>query len=282
MRVARFDYHNHESYSKDARSTKVEDYIVAAERLGIEELAITTHQIITGDYWDFGIQPSQIQEYIDHIHRLDETTDVRLKVGLEMDYFPSAERELEALEAEYPFDFILGSTHFIGPYDVGSRIDTPTYFANRSIREATAEYFNYWRKAVESGLFDVMAHPDYWRRYLYLVRPEPVDFSEYGDVQEAIDSLVSYGVGIEVNSSGKRYHDEMQYPIKDFLVAAHKAGVKRITIGSDSHVPDTLGYWLPEAVDLLKDIGFKHISTFDDRKNTAHPIDSVVRTVNNL
>ncbi len=281
MRAARFDYHTHESYSKDARSTKIEDYIVAAQKLGIEELAVTTHQIITGDYSDFGIQPYQIPEYIDNIHRLDETTDVRLKVGLEMDYFPSAERELEALVDEYPFDFILGSTHFIDKFDVGSRNDTPQFFANRSIRDATAEYFDVWCMAVESGLFDVMAHPDYWRRYLYLVRPEPVDFSEYGDVQEAIDSLVSYGVGIEVNSSGKRYHDNMQYPIKEFLVAAHEAGVKRITIGSDSHVPDTLGYWLPEAVDLLNDVGFKYVSTFDGRKNTAHPIDSVVRTVNN-
>ena len=281
MRVARFDYHIHETYSKDARSTMVEDYIGVAERLGIEELAITTHQIITGDYWDFGIQPSQIPEYIDHIHRLNETTNVSLKVGLEMDYFPSAERELEALEEEYPFDFILGSTHFIDKYDVGSSVDTPVYFANRSVREATAEYFDYWRRAVESGLFDVMSHPDYWRRYLYLVRPEPVEFSEYGNVQEAIDSLVSYGVGIEVNSSGKRYHDNMQYPIRDFLVAAHDTGVKTITIGSDSHVPDTLGSWLSEAVDLLKGVGFKHVSTFNGRKNTSHPIDSVVRTVNN-
>ena len=281
MRVPRFDYHIHETYSKDARSTKVEDYIVAAERLGIEELAITTHQIITGDYWDFGILLHQIPEYVDNIHRLDETTDVRLKVGLEMDYFPSAERELEALEEEYPFDFILGSTHFIGKFDVGARIDTPKFFANRSVREATAEYFGVWRMAVESGLFDVMAHPDYWRRYLYLVRPEPVDFSEYGGALEAIDSLVSYGVGVEVNSSGKRYDDNMQYPIKGFLEAAHEAGVKRVTIGSDSHIPDTLGSWLPEAVDLLKDIGFKQISTFNGRKNTSHPIDSVVRTVNN-
>jgi histidinol-phosphatase (PHP family) len=281
MRAARFDYHIHESYSSDARDAKVEDYIEAAERLGIEELAFTTHQIITGSFADFGVQPKEIPEYIDNIHRQSETTDVRLRVGLELDYFPEAERRIEALVDEYPFDFILGSTHFIGEYDVGSIRDAAGYFSGRRLSEATSEYFDLWKRAVESGLFDSMSHPDYWRRFLYLVRSEPADFSEYGGVQEAIDSLVSYDVGFEVNSSGRRHQQGVQYPIREFLEAAHRSGVKRVTLGSDSHSPDNLGYWLPEAVDLLRDVGFKYISSFNGRKNISHPIDSVVITVKN-
>ncbi len=281
MRAVRFDYHIHESYSSDARDAKVEHYIEAAERLGIEELAFTTHQIITGPFADFGVQPEEIPAYIENIHRLRDTTNVKLRVGLELDYFPEAERRIEALVEEYPFDFILGSTHFIGEYDVGSRRDAAEFFSGRRLSEATSEYFGLWRRAVESGLFDSMSHPDYWRRFLYLIRSEPADFSEYGGVQEAIDSLVSYDVGFEVNSSGRRHQHGVQYPIRGFLEAAHRSGVKRVTLGSDSHSPDNLGYWLPEAVDLLRDVGFKYISTFNGRTNTSHPIDSVIRTVKN-
>jgi len=281
MRVARFDYHIHESYSQDARDSSVERYIKAAEEKGIDEIAITTHQIITGEFSGFGVQPAEVQSYVDNIHKLAESTDVVLRVGLEIDYFPEAERELEALIDEYPFDFILGSTHFIGAYDVGSRRDTPAFFSGRSLKEAASDYFNLWRKAVESGLFDSMAHPDYWRRFLYLVRPDPVDFIDYGGALEAIDALVSYDVGFEVNTSGWRHQQKNQYPIRCFLEAANDAGVKKVTLGSDSHLPDQLGFLLPEAVDLLRDVGFKYISSFTLRKNQYNPIDSVVRTVKN-
>ena len=281
MRAARFDYHVHESYSSDARSSTVVLYIDVAEEKGIEEIAFTTHQIIAGPDYDFGVQPDEISNYVDNIQRLDETTDVKLLVGLEMDYFPDFERELEAIVDEYPFDFILGSTHFVGRYDVGARKDAPGFFGGRSLLEATSEYFELWCRAIESGLFDVMAHPDYWRRFLFTVREEPACFSEYGLVNEAIDTLISYDVGIEVNTSGRRHEHQIQYPIREFLEAAHRASLKKITLGSDSHLPEHLGFWFPEAVDLLKDVGFKYISSYENRKNTLHPIDSVVRTVKN-
>lgn len=279
MRSARFDYHVHETYSSDARDSKVEDYIKVAEQRGIEEIAFTTHEIIRGPYSYFGVQLEEVEQYIDNIHRLDETTDVNLLVGLEVDYFSEAQHRIEALLDEYPFDFILGSTHFIGDYDVGSRKDAPGYFGGRSLKEATTDYFRFWIEAVQSGLFDSMAHPDYWRRFLHLVRKEPVLLSEYGLLGEAVDSLVSYDVGIEVNSGGRRHEHGLQYPIRGFLETAYKAGLKKITLGSDSHVPDHLGYWLADAVDLLKDIGFTHISSFKARKHKVNPIDSVVRKV---
>lgn len=281
MRVSLIDYHVHESYSADARESKIADYVEMAEKMGIREIAFTTHQIIVGQYSNFGIQEDEISDYISKIRSLDENTDVKLLAGLEVDYFEEAEREIESLISEYSFDFILGSTHFIGKYDVGSIRDTPLFFNGRSMVEATEEYFNIWCKAIESGLFDSMAHPDYWRRFLHLCRENPVSFNEYGGVHEAIDSLISYNIGVEVNSSGKRHDHHIQYPISEFLGAAHEAGLKKITLGSDSHSPVHLGYMLPEMVDLIREIGFKHISCYRNRKCSFKPIDSIIRNMNN-
>jgi histidinol-phosphatase (PHP family) len=281
MEATRFDYHIHESFSSDARGSNVEKYIEIAEQKGIEELAFTTHQIIKGPFSYFGVQPDEVQSYIDNIHRHNENTDVKLLVGLEVDYFLDAEKEIESLVEEYPFDIILGSVHFVGDYDIGARKDVPSYFSGRSLFEATSEYHEIWCRAVESGLFDIMAHPDYWRRFLYLIRPEPVRFFEYGLVEDAIDVLISYDVGIEVNSAGIRHQHGRQYPIREFLEASYNAGLDKITIGSDSHIPEHLGYWLVQAISLLKNIGYKHISSFKNRKNTLNSIDSVVRTIKN-
>jgi histidinol-phosphatase (PHP family) len=131
-------------------------------------------------------------------------------------------------------------------------------------------------------MFDMMSHPDYWRRYMHNARPEPAKWEEYGQTcLEAIDALKSLNMGVEVNTSGRRHEHGVQYPIREFLEVVHGAGIRKVTIGSDSHTPDTLGYWLVEAVELLCDIGFKHITSFKDRKPIQNPIDSVVRTVNN-
>ena len=41
-------------------------------------------------------------------------------------------------------------------------------------------YFEEMGKAAGSGLFDVIAHPDYFRKYLGLTHEMPVSFEEYG------------------------------------------------------------------------------------------------------
>lgn len=267
------DYHVHETYSSDARDSTVESYIKVAEEIGLKEVAFTTHFVIAGYDKFFGIQEHQISDYVENIKKLDETTDVKLLVSLEVDYFPDEEKRLGKILDEYCFDYVLGSTHYPNGVDIGSIKQAPGYFAGRSLGEACDEFYAFTKTAVESGLFDVVAHPDYWRKFLHLVRDDPVELADYGTVvYDFLDALSSHDVGIEVNTSGRRHKHGIQYPIKEFLYAAYASGVDSITIGSDSHVPDTLGYWLPEAVDLVKDIGFKGICSFRNRKRTLHPI----------
>ncbi|MCW4049191.1 MAG: histidinol-phosphatase HisJ family protein [Candidatus Bathyarchaeota archaeon] len=267
------DYHVHETYSSDARNSTVESYIKVAEKIGLKEIAFATHFIITGYDKFFGIQEHQIADYVENIKNLDETTDVKLLVSLEVDYFPDEEKRLEKILDDYCFDYVLGSTHYPNDVDIGSRKHAPGFFAGRSLGEACDEFYSFTKMAVESGLFDVVAHLDYWRKFLHLVRDEPVELKDYGTVvYDLFDAMNSHEVGLEVNTSGRRHKHGVQYPIKEFLQAAYASGVDRITIGSDSHVPDTLGYWLPEAVDLLRDLGFNGISRYKDRKRTLHPI----------
>ncbi len=267
------DYHVHETFSSDARSSTVESYIKAAEDLGLSEVAFTTHFIITGYDKFFGIHENQIAEYVENIKNLDETTDVKLLVSLEVDYFPGEERRLEKVLDDYCFDYVLGATHYPNDLDIGSLKHAPSFFEGRSISEACDEFYSYTKMAVESDLFDVVAHLDYWRKFIHLVRDEPVELKDYGTVvYDMFDAMNSYDVGLEVNTSGRRHKHGIQYPINEFLEAAFVSGVDRVTIGSDSHVPGTLGFWLPEAVDLLRDIGFKGISRYQGRKRTQHSI----------
>ncbi len=271
------DYHVHERHSRDAATALVSEYVAAAEARGINEIAFTTHLITVGPDVNISIKEAEIPEYIGEIRSAQDGTRVRLLAGLEVDYFPGQERHLESILRGHDFDFILGSTHYINGVDIGSRTQAEGFFQGRPIRKAADEYYTMWKKAIESGLFDVMAHPDYWRKYLHFYGKN-AGWGDYGSVVvEALESAAHKGVGIEVNTAGVRAGTGHFYPLQEFLLAAHEAGIDTVTVGSDSHTVGTLGYHLDEAAKQLMATGFTNLTTFKARNKTRVPIESIVR-----
>jgi histidinol-phosphatase (PHP family) len=271
------DYHVHERHSRDATTAGIPEYIVSAEARGVHEIAFTTHLITIGPDVAISIHEDEIPEYIEDIRKAQKHTGVKLLVGLEVDYFPGEERHLENILSSHDFDFILGSTHYINGVDIGSQTQAEGYFADRPLSRAADEYYTVWKRAIESGLFDVMAHPDYWRKYLHFYG-KTASWGEYGSrVYDALESAADNGIGIEVNTAGERAGTGHFYPLQEFLVAAYEVGIKTVTIGSDSHTAGTLGYRLDEAARMLKAAGFNSLSSFEARKSKKTPIDTLLR-----
>ena len=276
--LVRKDFHVHERHSRDAPGAAVEDYCRAAENRGLDEICFTTHLIISGPDTANSIRVEEIPEYLEEIERAQSSTRVKLRAGLEVDYFPEMEGPLASLIDEYPFDFILGSLHIIRGYDIGERGGSMAFFGGRSLREALDIYYSDWKLAVESGLFDVMAHPDYFRRHLHHTHPEPLTLEDYGPILfEAIDSMASYGVGVEVNTSGYRHGIGDCYPSLEVLRAFKDGGIETVTIGSDSHRVEDLGSGLEEAVARLRSASYDHISIFEGRRNHFVSLDEACR-----
>ena len=279
--VSRYDYHVHDSFSRDAPEASLERIIEIGEKRGLEEICFTSHLIVDGPDKYIGLQPTEIETYIEKILKTDEDTKIKLKTGFEVDYFPEQEKYIEKLLEDYPVDFVLGSTHYINGVDIGSRKGSRKFFENRPLREAVDEYFSTWSQAISSGLFDVMAHPDYWKKFLIDEDKSRINWNNYGDeVYSAINALIENNIGFEVNTSAVRAGWDSFYPLKDFLRHAKEKGVEKVTIGSDTHSPDNLGYKLPNAVKQLKEVGFEYINIFSERKNSKIPIDQVIKEYN--
>jgi len=262
------DYHVHERHSGDAKKTRVIDIVRAAKARNVNEIAFTTHLVTAGPAEGFGIKENEVEEYFDEIYSAQEESDAKLRVGLEVDYFPAEERRLESLLSEYPFDFILGSVHVVNGHEIASGRDSAAFFEGRPLDEAISEYFDIWRKAIESGLFDVMAHPDYFKKYLSLFRSQPLSWRELKPhALDAIQTLVEYNVGFEVNTSCMRHGVGEFFPLQEFVKAAYDAGVKRVTVGSDTHIKETLGYRISDALSCLYDAGFRRVDLYKGRKS---------------
>jgi histidinol-phosphatase (PHP family) len=271
-----FDYHVHESHSRDAPGATLPAIIQVAEERGIREIALTSHLIVKGPDMYLSIKMDELDEYFQGIWEAQENTGVVLRAGLEVDYFPGEEKRLENIIDEHPLDYCLGSIHYLNGVDIGSRRGACNFFTGRPLHEAADEYFTAWRIAAESGLFDVLAHPDYWRKHLQTVRGEPAAIEDYGSAyREALLTLAERGVGLEVNTSSAKYGLTEFYPVQGFLKQAYESGVTTVTVGSDAHTPSALGHRLDEAASNLRRAGFESISTFEGRINQAHRIDDL-------
>jgi len=265
-----FDYHVHERHSSDAAQTSIRDIVKTAEARRVGEVAFTTHMITGGVDENFGKQPHQIQEYLDEILDAQEGTDVALRAGLEVDYFPEEERRIERILDEYPFDFILGSVHRVHGLNIANRAEATQFFKERPLHESINEYLGVWNQAIESGLFDVMAHPDYFKKYLPALGYPILTFDDFTPtIYDSFDRLASYNIGFEINTSSTRHGSGTFFPVNDFVREARIAGVKAITVGSDTHVPETLGFNIPEALDLLSKSGYGEVSTYRGRKRAG-------------
>lgn len=271
------DFHIHESYSSDAPLATPEKYCKVAERRGIDEICFTTHLILTGPDVKHGITPEKIPSYLHDIEIAQENTDVTLRAGLEIDWFPEVEREIEGILDEYTLDYALGSLHYVRGIDIGSRRQSPSFFLGKELVDALDIYFEEWGRAAESGLFDVLAHPDYFRKYLNLTHEMPVSFQEYGSkVHDALDSLGSHGVGIGVNTSGFRHGIGDLYPIKGFMQAAREAGIETVVVGSDCHNVRDLGRNTLGAARRLQREGYDYICVFEERKSRRVSLSEVI------
>ena len=165
-----FDYQNHSTFS-DGEGTVLEICKVADE-MNLKEICITDHIILLKD---FDISIKNIDSYLKAIEEVKPNVKVKVRVGAEIDYFEDKEREIERILDDYPFDYVLGSTHYLGAENLG--LNHSLIYKNKSQIEVYRMYFDKWAKAVTSELFDAMAHPDYVRRWAVPFYGQELEFS---------------------------------------------------------------------------------------------------------
>lgn len=264
------DYHVHSDFSSDSK-TPMELMVEKGITEGLKKLCFTDH--MDYDYppyspdYTFMFDP---EEYIRRINELKSRygKDIELLTGIELGLQPHLSERLTALLAGYDFDFVIGSSHVVDnmdPYYV-------EYWENRSVKDGTIRYFE---SIIENCKafhgFDVYGHIDYIIRYIpgQLKRTVKLDYSyaDYADIlDEVLKTIIAYGKGIEVNTSGLKYGQSYPHPKPEILKRYRELGGELITIGSDAHKPEHLCYDFSIIPDLLKNLGFKYYATFKKRK----------------
>lgn len=263
------DFHVHTDFSGDC-DTPARDQIRQAIALGMKELCITDHH-------DYDVPFSNIDftldvpSYLPYIEKLQQEylPQIRIGTGIELGLQTHLKDYLEELVHTCSFDFIIGSNHFVDGRDPYF----PDFFSGRTEEDAYRHYFEVSLKRIQMlDCFDVLGHLDYIVRY----GPDKNQHYSFHRYQEWIDPilklLIEKGKGLECNTAGYKYGLGHPNPSEDILTRYRQLGGEILTIGSDSHAPQHIGYCFDQAKPLLEQCGFRYYTVFHRRKPEFIPL----------
>jgi len=237
-----------------------EDMVASALFKGIPEIGFTDHLSVKPVNWamDLSLVPFMI-ERISTLQK-DENVSLKIKLGGEIDYYPGMEKEISELINSIPFDYTIGSVHFLGEWNFDTDIRP---YDQINIDKFYTDYFKLVQQSAKSGLFDVIGHCDLAKKFRYYP-----SFRLERLYEETAKVFRKSGVVVELNTSGRIKPCEEFYPSAVFLekLAKHKVP---ITLGSDAHVEQNIGQFFDEALTELKALGYKEIILFNKRNRQS-------------
>lgn len=262
----RVDSHMHTPLCGHAIGEPIEYAAVAAEK-GIDLITITCH--IPMEWEAFGqagirMQREELDDYVALVQRTAQQAKqlgVEVLCGIEAEVYPN-EAELEPMDqilAEYDFDFVLGSLHA----QCRSYIE---WLSKNKVKKDSMKidsYFRHLKDGAQSGRYDSMSHPDVIRTYGVVQSFNPLEHEEV--IRDFLQAVVDEDMCMEVNTSGLTKGDFEVHPDPQILDWAAEMGVK-LTIGSDSHRPGSVGQFFDIIQPMLRDKGFKDLYYFRGRE----------------
>lgn len=255
------DQHLHSLHSFDSQASPDENVERAIE-LGLDGLTFTEHFDTHPDD-----APTCIYDdaaYTATIARLREkyAGAIWIGKGVEVCYQPpQMDRTVDFLR-RHSFDLVLVSVHYMQ----GRAVHIPEYLQGRSCSELTRDYLLAVRDAMRDcarlhrlhgRLFDVLAHPDFIKRYTHRFLGE-VAVDECGaELDDAFTAALEADIVPEINTSTLRQGLDAPMPSVSAVGRYARLGGQAMSLGSDAHRSSDVGGHFPVAASMLREAGLR-------------------------
>ncbi len=295
------DCHVHSSFSADA-SAPMEEQIRAAIAAGLHSLYFTEHVDLDSPFTNAPSDDPESDFHIDYDAYRETYLQckeryagrISLYFGLELGLNVSYAAKLQDYIRSHPdFDFVIGSTHSarngMDPY-YASFFDAPISGSSADSKEPAADwdpYRLYFETALQNvrtfccqKLFDSYGHLDYIlrcgpRRADASCKEQTSDwyYRQYADLIDAIlQELIQHERALELNTSPLKKGFPETNPGKAVLKRYYELGGRLLTIGSDAHAPEAVGFAFDRAAALLSECGFDRYVTYVKRSPIWHAL----------
>lgn len=266
MPTQKFSYHTHtNSFGTYDGKNSAQEMISRAEEIGYTELGISNHLCYHPNMQALNPHPMFQHDFntaldlylrtVDEIRTASLKAKIPVKVGFEVDFFPSAlwRNDFEKFLHKLNLDYVIGATHFIRSEDesfVCNLYRRDGY--NISPEEMHRYLQTYWENVIaciNSGYFNFIAHLDVTKVFGLCLESE---WDEYK--WRVIEALASTHTPTELNTSGWNKSDE-QHPHTWMLKELSARNVP-VIISDDAHSVAMLGQHFDRAEKLLADLNY--------------------------
>lgn len=258
------DYHMHTPLCRHASGEPVE-YARRALALGLTEIGFSDHSpMARDDFDDWRMANLQLDEYVEKVRKAQhDVPQLTIRLALEVDYLPGHEEWIRDLAARHPWDYFIGSVHYISDDWAVDNPNKLSEWKRRDTNEVWTVYFDLLTRAAETGFFEIIGHADLPKKFGH--RPTRDCTPLY---ERFLVAAKKHNCAIELNTAGLRKDCREIYPSRQILALAQQQGVP-ITFGSDAHAPEEVGMNFAEAIQLARSAGYEECWQIDRRKHQS-------------
>lgn len=263
------DLHTHTKNSPDGNH-HVSLMAQTAFENGIEAVAFTDHCEI--DYFYKDNYDKVVENSFNDVSKAQKDFEGKIEIlkGIEIaqpHYIPELS---ETVLKSHNYDEVIGSIHNLRNMEDFYFFKS---FDGYSIDKLMNEYFDEILNMLQWGNFDILAHITYPFRYIFNICGYVEDINKYSKkVDEILKLCAEKDKALEINMGGLKYPINKPSPDIDTVKRYKELGGKLISVGSDSHYAERIGFGIPRAYEMAIEAGFKSVVKFKNRELFEHPI----------
>lgn len=268
------DLHNHTFLCKHAQHISPKAYVDVANRSNLRGYAFCCHNPFPDDSYDLVHRMSWSQfDFFKQLYReqvayAEQVSggEMLVTLNLEVDWVSTDHEKTAAFVREHlqNFDCVLGSCHFNAP-------DEKEYLSDLPYQEVVREYYAEWTQAAASGLFQVMSHLDFYKRF---TSPAWLDqnFELLKPLYlEALRVARVHDVVLEINCTPLTPTDTDFMPSRKILELAVPMGIA-FGLGADAHKVRGVANRFRAALLLCRELGIRELHYFLKKQRHSYSV----------
>ncbi len=258
MKIPNYNYHSHTKRCGHAVYTNDEEYITEYKKYNFKIIGISDHMPYTK--YQLPDERSRMDithfdGYLKSIKKLKKKNkDINILIGLECEYSKILGKHLCSLKDKC--DYLILGEHYIDGISPINNIEYPLIYAK------------YVSEAMDTGLFDYIAHPDYFLKFRDTIKANNDKYIENAKkcFKMICEKAKKLDIPLEINLSfinNVKIMNDNEYPYPHSLLfdIANKVGNKCV-VGIDAHNPNVIKKYKDSFNKVLRD--FPNISIIYD------------------
>ncbi|MEZ4862579.1 MAG: histidinol-phosphatase HisJ family protein [Caldilineaceae bacterium] len=261
------DYHTHSDFSCDCTAPMAK-MCQGAVIQDIAEIGFTEHfDLHPKEPCHNWFQPAPWWAELERC-RAEFAGQLTIRAGIEIGEPHLFATEAQQMLASWPFDYALGSLHWV---DDDSMFDI-NYFKTHRAEDAYRAFFVELERMTRQGGFDILSHFDVFIRTSHAVYG-PYDPSDYEAlIRPVLRNCIDHGIALDLNTSALRKRANVLTPDVEILRWYAQMGGERVTLGSDAHKPVDIGSHLDVAIAMARDAGLRYLTYYEQRQAKLVPM----------